>query len=319
MYEAWQTMRSSTCSQEGLRQRACKHCQQVEQEALAKSSHFFAAWQEALRADCAQNGTRAKTCQGCGFQQVETLAPKNHVYDRWRVDAEATCDRAGQRSRACKLCGQAEQEALPLRKHSAGRWQVSVPASLFTPGEQAKSCKHCAAILETRPYYPGDKAFAVNFCLPGLRFRDAFDEITNEWYRFYLVDLTRDSDITLPLIAADAHVVGQVTLKVVEGRVAARYALSDSKTKVLKERFHLISSLKEMTEEFVHNDRKGLKLSSEDDIFHNAGQGAVALLYLRLSGVYDPSRPGNPLARWQDGAMLNLLKEQSALLQAFNQ
>lgn len=246
------------------------------------------------------------------------LEARQHVYDVWQTFALSTCEQPGARKRNCKYCGQAEQEELPMRKHIASRWQVSIQAKLFTPGEQQKLCRHCGLVMQTRAYYPGDKAFAVSFCLPGLRFRDIYSDTTREWYRFYLVDTRQDAEHSLPLVAADAHQVGQVVLKVVGGKLSVCYELFDARSKVLKERLHLLKPSEELTAEFILSDRKGMKLSGAEDIYHSTGDGDLVLVYLRLSGVYDPGRAGNVRLNWQSESLESILNEQTTLLTVWN-
>lgn len=212
----------------------------------------------------------------------------------------STCLIAGSRIRSCRHCQQVQSEALPLKAHSAGPWQTVVPAALHKAGEQQKACKACGTVLDTRPYYPGDAAFAVSFCVMGPRFSDVLPGICTEWYRAALVDLTQDLTHTFPLIAANACWVGEVQVQVQAGKAAVSYTLFGRGSQVFRERLQLLSPGTALTEALVLSNRKGLKLSQDAPVFHSLKNADHALVYLRLDGIYDAQDPANRKIDWQN-------------------
>lgn len=235
----------------------------------------------------------------CGAVEEEALKPRSHAFARWRVVQAPTCTASGLRERPCRHCAFIHREVLRLRAHAAGRWQTAVPARLFTPGQQVKPCRNCGQALLSRSYYPGDKAFAVSFCAMGARFRDAWPGLTTSWYRFALLDLSRDGVVERKLIAADAYWVGNLYAHVEQGRVWVSYTLFGARSKVFKERMQLIAPGTPITEDLLSSNRQGRKLSTPGAIVRHDGKGEqTLLLYLRLDGVFDRLDPANVRLDW---------------------
>jgi len=299
VFGPWRALAASTCSQPGQQERSCTACGLLEQETLALAAHSFGAWQYHPRPDCEQPGTRERACTACPAREVSVLPPRSHAYDKWEVQAASTCLIAGSRVRPCRHCQQVQSEALPLKAHSAGPWQTVVPAALHKVGEQQQACKACGTVLQVRPYYPGDAAFAVNFCVMGPKFSDVNPDICREWYRAALVDLSSDCEITLPLVAANAYWVGQVHIQVQAGKAAVSYTLFGRGSQVFRERLQLLSPGTALTEALVLSNRKGLKLSQDAPVFHSLKNTDHALVYLRLDGIFDVKDPLNRKISWQ--------------------
>jgi hypothetical protein len=297
---AWETLRPATCLTPGLETATCLVCGQTLLRGTALAAHSFGDWIEPRRADCSLAGIRYRVCAWCARREEQAVAPRKHAYDKWVIVAASTCTAQGMRERQCRHCDFVQTEALPLRKHIAGRWAVAVPAELFTPGLQEKACKTCGLVMDTRPYYPGDRAFAVSFCALGPRLRDVWPQEISPWYRFMLLDLSRDGQTVLPLVAADSHQVGEVTAVVADGRFSVSYSLFGKRSRVWKERLHMLVPGQAVTAGFAEASRQGLRLSTADNIvFHSARGEAAVLLLLRLEGVFDRDDPANRRINWQ--------------------
>ncbi len=60
----------------------------------------------------------------------------------------------------------------------------------------------------------------------GLRFRDVAPYLTDKWFMFTPLDLTREGRTVLPLIAANTSYIGNVTVSVSGGNVTVNYMLN---------------------------------------------------------------------------------------------
>jgi len=188
-----------------------------------------------------------------------------------------------------------------LRKHIAGGWTVSRKAALFHPGEQVRQCKNCGQTLLSRPYYPGDKSFTVSICVYGPQFKVIWPDLTDEWYRFARIDLTREGQTIFQLIGNNTHQVGEVTATVSNGMVKIEYSLFGKRTKVFKERIQLLIPGMPVTAENLSSNLQGRKVSRNISISRSLKGAASALLFLRFDGIFDIDDPDLiPLSALED-------------------
>jgi hypothetical protein len=70
-----------------------------------------------------------------------------------------------------------------------------------------------------------DWRFHQTACSLGIRFRDIAPQLTREWDMFTPLDLSREGEQTLPLLAANVNEVGAVTIAVKNGTVTVTYKI----------------------------------------------------------------------------------------------
>ena len=70
----WQTEKTATCAEEGLRIRPCLHCYSWDDEIIEKlTNHSWGAWEITKPATCEAEGTRRQTCTRCGSLNNGTI------------------------------------------------------------------------------------------------------------------------------------------------------------------------------------------------------------------------------------------------------
>ena len=321
-FSAWAERLPSSCHQAGERVRACRRCGLSQAEALPLKRHQFGSWINQHRADCSQAGLRHRDCALCGHREEDALKPRNHAYARWEVTNPATCSQAGMRQRKCRHCDHLEYQELPLRRHQAGKWQIQVKAALDQPGVQAKTCKQCGIILQTRSYYPGKAAFAVDFCVDGVRLQALWPEVSTDWLTAAPIPLRREAAYLLPLIAKGSYQVGEVLIEVKDGFLHVSYHLSSDKKEIIKERMQVFIHGVSLTEAKMYSNRQGRKMNQDISIREALKDAEMALVFLRMDGVFYQDEPGNlPIteigqsAAWREAfdlspeALISLIRE----------
>ncbi len=291
IYGTWNILTQTSCSEPGRKSASCMLCGMETEEQIPVSEHTYTPWHRTVADDCLKECKIARQCSVCGAREEKAIPPRNHVYETWQIIKPATCTQTGLRTRECRYCNAAETQELPLRKHITGPWSVSRAATLFHFGEQIRSCKNCGQTLQSRRYYPGDKAFAVSFCVYGPQFRDIWPGVSDEWYRFARIDLTQEGQATFPLIADNKYQVGEVTATVMNGMVKIDYRLFGKRTEVFKERMQLLIPGLTITPETLSSNLQGRKISRNISISRSLKNATSALLFLRFDGIFDPDDP----------------------------
>jgi ribosomal protein L32 len=292
-FSAWEVSRASSCHEAGKRGRSCKRCGLSQVEELPFAKHRFGPWENQPRSDCSEEGVRQRACTSCGHLNKEALKPRNHAYHRWETIRTATCVQAGLRERNCKHCDYRERQELPLRKHTAGKWQVLSKAALEKPGIQVKACKKCGAEMQRRSYYPGKHHFAVDFCVGGIPLREVWPEVAQGHLTALPIPLGRDGTYRLPLIAGGTHQVGEVRIAVEQGHLNVAYTLSSKKTEILKERLQVFIPGQAITSARLQSTRQGLKLNKPISIPKTLKNAEIALVFLRMDGIFYLGEPEN--------------------------
>ena len=264
------------------------HCLHEEQEEMPLTAHRYDKWVEKKRFDCTETGTRHRDCLDCDVHETGELKPRKHAYHRWEITQTATCSKQGHRVRNCKHCDHQEQQILPLRKHRPGRWQVQIKATLDKPGLQVKACKLCGEILLRRPYHPGKQHFAVDFCVEGVILTNLWPDVRKGWLSAVLVSLDQEGEQIYPLLAKGRDVVGEVLIKILNEEMTVTYKTFGQKTEVLKERMQIFLPGDTLTMDQLGSRRQGWKLNKPISIQRHLKDADVALVFLRMDGIYDP-------------------------------
>lgn len=111
-----------------------------------------------------------------------------------------------------------------------------------------------------RAYVPKQKDYDQNtVCSFGPQFREISRRITDEWYMFTPLDLSRDGTQTFDLIAGHMFVIGEVTVTVESGRFQVDYSYNSSQIEVGREYFQIFPDYESITfrdmENFHQNKR----------------------------------------------------------------
>jgi len=187
---------------------------------------------------CTQGGFTTHTCSECGYQyKSDEENALGHDFRRDTArDKAATCTSPGVEAWTCSRCGEHEDNATVALGHSLGEWEVTVPPTNKKTGTQAKRCTRCGVILETMKIpvlsmiWPDNTA-----CSYGPRFRDELLELTDKWYMYTPLDLTKEGTLAIPLIASNRYRIGTVQVTVKDGLVSASYQVTADKVEVKEE------------------------------------------------------------------------------------
>ena len=88
-------------------------------------------------------------------------------------------------------------------------------------------CSMCGFDRRTAPEPPKiETRQNQTVCGLGIRFRDIAPELTEKWYMFTPLDLSRDSSQSVSLIAGNIYRVGSVNVNVKDGKVTVTYSLN---------------------------------------------------------------------------------------------
>ena len=122
--------------------------------------------------------------------------------------------------------------------------------------------------------------YSMNVSSIGPRFKDV-SELTDDWFMFSVVDLSKDGEQTLDLIAGDAHKIGTVTLTVANGAVTVDYDIFVEPITFNSKFFTLVSDLEALE---TLNTKKLTGYEFGEAI--TLGEDTNLVLYLRMNVVY---------------------------------
>ncbi|HHU02203.1 MAG: hypothetical protein ACOX54_07660 [Christensenellales bacterium] len=107
----------------------------------------------------------------------------------------------------------------------------------------------------------------------GFAFRELRPELTNKWYRFTPLDLSREDEYSIPLIGGGKYIIGEVTVKVEGDEVTINYSLLGEKydtARTESEYLNLLPDLESLTtvepEELGEGFKFGEPISIENDL-----------------------------------------------------
>ena len=136
-----------------------------------------------------------------------------------------------------------------------------------------------------------DWRFHQTVCSLGIRFRDIAPQLTREWDMFTPLDLSREGEQTLPLLAANVNEVGAVTIAVKNGTVTVTYKIKWP-AEELDMAFALLPDLASVTEVNIASMPRfafGQPVSIQNDL----GGDTRVLLYVLGHVDYDYLDPQN--------------------------
>lgn len=143
-FGAWEIQKENTCTEAGLKTRACLNCDTVEEAEIPVAEHNFGEWVTTIESTCAENGTRIGTCANCNMVAEEAIPVLEHSFGEWETTLEASCTDDGLQTRTCSVCATTAEEAIPATGHTYGEWEdVSAPTCMEA-GVQHQVCTACS-------------------------------------------------------------------------------------------------------------------------------------------------------------------------------
>lgn len=149
-YGEWKVIKEATTTAEGLEQRTCKNCSNVEERTIAKvvagHEHSFSGWEIITNPTCTDAGMRVKKCS-CGAVEKEAISATGHSFStEYTVITDATCTEAGTKSRKCTKCNaETDKTTIPAKGHSYGTWVVFKESTTTSEGEERRTCSSCGS------------------------------------------------------------------------------------------------------------------------------------------------------------------------------
>ena len=183
----------------------------------------------------------------------------------------------------------------PTEKTTPAPTATPEPTEKTTPAPTAtpKPTEETTPLPTPTPVPPTtDWRLHQSVCSLGIRFRDIAPQLTKEWDMFTPLDLSRDGEQTLPLLAANVNEVGDVTITVKNGTVTVTYKINWP-AEELDMAFALLPDLSSVTKVDIASMpcySFGQPVSIQNDL---NGDTRV-LLYVKGYVNYDYLDPRNP-------------------------
>ena len=147
----WQTVKTATCTAEGLKVKKCGTCGVVmEEQAVATVAHTPGLWQITKDCTCTESGLKQQACAVCGAllgEPVE-IAPHEHQLGGEVTHIEATCTKAGEKVKTCTVCDVViETVAILKLGHTPGAFITDKAATCTAAGHKTQKCETCGVTL----------------------------------------------------------------------------------------------------------------------------------------------------------------------------
>ena len=217
-----------------------------------------------------------------------TTPPCTHANTSWKETKAATCTTEGEKQKICDACGQVlETKVIPALGHDKGEWAIIQEATETEDGLKQLKCTRCHEVLkeEIIPYITTEMRYNQTVCSLGIRFRDVNPNLTNKWFMFTPIDLSKDGTQTVDLIAANITYVGKATVKVSGDQVTVSYHLNWP-VEIKDMQFALISNLDSVKDADIKT-MKTYSFGQEISIANDLGGDTKVLLYVLGHINYD--------------------------------
>ena len=131
----------ATCTENGVIEKTCSRCNEVEQEVIQASGHI---WEEKeVAVSCEVEGKTYEECRNCHAIKNEVIVPAlSHQMSEWKIEVNASCVMDGVQSQECIRCGKRVEEVISATGHEmqeVGRTE----AGCTVDGVINKECSKC--------------------------------------------------------------------------------------------------------------------------------------------------------------------------------
>ena len=224
----WRVTVAATCTSSGTREQYCTRCGQViDTQTIPQGDHVWGPWTTIKQPTCYDAGEQTHTCTICGATQNAPFGSAlGHNWGAWQIITPATCDSNGTRTRVCQRdTSHVETEVIPTPGHQWTAWRRVKEPTFWETGREERNCTVCGKI-ETRELgtitYPNATLCAFG---PRLKESNLYPNYSDKWYMFTPFDASMNGTQTYELVAADAVIVGDVTLTIRDGYLTIDYSL----------------------------------------------------------------------------------------------
>lgn len=147
----WITVKSATCSENGLKQKYCVYCDKLLAEKQITASHTYSSWeyQDGYSGrHCTETVTKTRTCTVCGYKQTAKENPYGSHTFGWIVTQKATCSQNGTLTYMCAVCGELSTNVAPKQTVCTGveTVEITVAPTCTKTGVSTTKCSVCGEV-----------------------------------------------------------------------------------------------------------------------------------------------------------------------------
>ena len=142
-FNEWMTVKNPTCVEEGLQERTCISCGEVESQSLAATGEHNYHAQITTVATCVKDGLKTYTCEICSDAYTESIpATGKHQYMS-QITKKETCVADGLRTYTCHICNDTYTEVVEATQEHQYVGKVIQEATCVDDGTKMLTCAIC--------------------------------------------------------------------------------------------------------------------------------------------------------------------------------
>ncbi|MGI6653483.1 MAG: hypothetical protein ACOX55_05180 [Christensenellales bacterium] len=144
-------------------------------------------------------------------------------------------------------------------------------------------------------------------CAAGLSLREENPQLTRKWYHVVPIDLTKDGETELPLVASNLFVIGKAIVSVHEGKVAVTYAYEKGRMREEGQLLNWFTSMDEITTDYLNAPEGKFEFGKEVDIATELNDAEVGYLFICNTISYSEAyrHNGDQLPSYNHGSAEN--------------
>ena len=310
-WSEWKIIKDATCTEAGTQERECARCHEKETEAIPAKGHDWTDWADSTE----YPGHKERHCKNdaAHVEYDPELCPHTNI--SWKKLKTAGCTTEGESEYSCDDCGKVfETNIIPPTGHDQGEWVTVKEVTKTEDGLKQLQCTRCGEVLkeEIIPHVVTEIRYNQSVCSLGIRFRDVNPNLTNKWFMFTPIDLSKDGTQSIDLIAANITYVGKASVKVSGDQVTVTYHLNWP-VEITDMRFTLLPDIASVNSADFQN-MKAYSFGQAISIANDLGGDTKVLLYVFGHINYDFKDTGKELFVSSGAGYQNLVKQLKDLM-----
>lgn len=283
----WVAILEPTCVDKGKKKLQCTRCnEKLEEQDIEPLGHADSTWITVLDPTCIENGKEELQCPRCNEKYDERdIESLGHKCEKWTTKVAPTCTENGIEELYCIRCNEKQDEReTDSLGHDNGTWRVTKQPTADEDGVKELHCTRCDELLDTESFRRV-MMYNQSVCSQGFQFRDKVEGLTDKWYMFTPVDVSKDGVTEIPLIAANRYIVGKLIVTVAEGKLKLEYNISH-RVELNDITFTIFTSLADVTEVEI-GSMKNYEFGQEISISDELNGSNVAMIWVLGHANYD--------------------------------
>lgn len=102
-YGEWEIIKPVTCTENGMKRRACLGCGETETWIIVALGHNYSLWEVTKSATCIEDGIQTRNCLDCGETETKSITAAGHQYREEVIEPTTTTQ--GYTLHTCTTCG----------------------------------------------------------------------------------------------------------------------------------------------------------------------------------------------------------------------